>query len=139
MISLGIIFFVEQGRNEHGPWACLRPTDLGRKLLHRVVDVVALLAQDTHLIVDEVLFDGRNMSDYRQALSLHQVYAVRVDCDLDMMQEREFLRQDRMVGLANGQHQQVHVGSSYDFHVDTSQASSFVLAQLILQKFSEET
>ena len=50
------------------------------------------------------------------------------------MQEREILRRDRAIGLANGQINRVHDGlREYDFSVNTTHNSSFALARDILQ------
>jgi chloramphenicol 3-O-phosphotransferase len=49
------------------------------------------------------------------------------------MQEREFLRRDRAVGLSNDQFDRVHSGTrEYDLTVDTSYSSVFDVAREII-------
>jgi chloramphenicol 3-O phosphotransferase len=49
------------------------------------------------------------------------------------MQEREFLRRDRAVGLSNDQFDRLHSGTrEYDLTVDTSNSSVFDVARKII-------
>ena len=80
-----------------------------------------------------MLFDDSQLAPYIQKLSQHIVYFIGVYCDLSILQEREFLRRDRTIGLANDQFDRVHAGThEYDFTVNSSHKSSFELAQEIL-------
>lgn len=52
---------------------------------------------------------------------------------LAIMQEREFLRRDRVIGLSNDQFDRVHSGTrEYDLTVDTSNSSAFSCAREIM-------
>ncbi|MBN1684356.1 MAG: hypothetical protein JW855_02845 [Gammaproteobacteria bacterium] len=59
-----------------------------------------LADQGHHLIIDEVLFGHDLLKDYVNLLKSHTVYFIGVFCDLSIMQEREILRRDRVIGLS---------------------------------------
>ncbi|MET1028591.1 MAG: hypothetical protein ABWY00_15595 [Dongiaceae bacterium] len=52
-----------------------------------------------------------------------------------MLEERERLRGDRMIGLARWQYERVHLGMAYDLEVDATKASAVDCARLIKEKF----
>jgi|GEM_PF-5487429 len=85
------------------------------------------------LIIDEVLFGEQILRTYINALKSHKVYFIGVFCDLQTLLEREILRRDRAIGLANGQMDRVHAGiRDYDLKVDATTTSSFSIAKDIL-------
>ena len=64
----------------------------------------------------------------------YNVYFVGVNCDLNSMEEREFLRGDRVLGLARWQEKVFNLSSNYyDLVIDTTQLSPFTNAKKILE------
>jgi chloramphenicol 3-O phosphotransferase len=99
-----------------------------------VPKIVQLLADFGHdIVVDEVIFDKSNMDQYLQKLSSHRVFLVQVTCDIDVLLERERLRGDRVIGLANDQFDRFQSFSyEYDLTVDTTTVSAMDNARRIL-------
>jgi chloramphenicol 3-O phosphotransferase len=87
-----------------------------------VPKVIQLLADLGHdIIVDEVIFDASRMDQFLQNLRKHTVFLVQVTCDVDVLLERERLRSDRVIGLANDQFDRLQSYSyDYDLTVDTT-------------------
>ena len=64
----------------------------------------------------------------------YNVYFVEVKCDLNSMEEREFLRGNRVLGLARWQSKVYNLSSdNYDLIIDTVQLSPFANAKKILE------
>lgn len=81
--------------------------------------VAALAAQENNLIVDEVML-GPTWDDYKSLLAGFDVSLVAVLAPLGVLEEREFQRKDRLLGLARWQYDRVHQGMAYDLEIDTS-------------------
>lgn len=96
--------------------------------------VVALARAGNNLIVDEVLL-GSEKAEYRDLLKPFDVYWVGVMAPLDVLEERERQRGDRLVGLSRWQFDKVHRDMAYDLEIDTSQATPLACAQLIKDRF----
>lgn len=96
--------------------------------------VAAMLAAYNHkLIIDEVLLSQEMVDAYVSALSDYNVLMVKVACDLAVMQQREILRGERVLGLATDQFDRVHKYKiSYNLTVDTTSTSPFENAYYIL-------
>ncbi|MBT4964442.1 MAG: hypothetical protein HOI53_00930 [Francisellaceae bacterium] len=109
-----------------------KPT--GDKLFGAMPDFAHMLgSRGNNLIIDEVLFNDKQLKSYVDKLADHTVYFIGVKCDLAIMQEREYLRRDRALGLSNDQFDRVHTGTrEYDLTVDTSNASVFDIAKEII-------
>lgn len=128
------------GKNNHGPTVSIETTEKGAKLFGAMADFASLLADDGHdVIVDEVLFTDAQLRLYVEKLKAHTVYFVGIYCDLALMQEREFLRRNRSLGLSNDQAERVHKGTrEYDLVVDTSRLSAFEAAQKIIARIESK-
>lgn len=123
------------GQNERGPTMSVQRANLAPALFNVMPDFAQILvANGNNLIIDEVLFDASSLQAYAQNLANYKVYYIGIDCDLAIMQEREILRGDRCIGLANDQIDRVHEGKlgCYDLKVDTSNISPFDAARQIL-------
>lgn len=128
------------GQNERGPSMHVERGPEGAKLFSVMPQFAKMLASGgNNLIIDEVLFDEEALKAYVRYLKTHIVYYIGIFCDLEVMQEREVLRRDRCIGLANNQIDRVHQGAlnSYDFKVDTTNISAFEAARLILRFIDE--
>ena len=130
----GEYFSCVPGENDRGPLMSIKSKTSGDKLFGAMADFAQLLAdRGNNLIIDEVLFDDQHLKSYVKKLDEHTVYFVGVKCDLAILQEREFLRRDRAIGLSNDQFERVHAGTrAYDLTVDTSHSSIFEVARTIL-------
>jgi chloramphenicol 3-O phosphotransferase len=96
--------------------------------------VAAMAAQGNNLIVDDVMLGSAN-AEYGALLSGFQLHRVGVFAPLEVLEERERARGDRMPGLARWQYHRVHQGISYDLEVDTSRSTPLECAQAIKDKF----
>jgi chloramphenicol 3-O phosphotransferase len=122
------------GENVRGKFMKIELKDSGQKLFGIMPDFAALLAGNgNNLIIDEVLLDDVHIKSYIKKLSQYTVYFIGVICELPIMQEREFLRRDRELGLSNDQFDRVHSENiEYDFTVDTSNSSVFEISSRII-------
>ena len=99
--------------------------------------VAAIVATGTGVIVDEVfLGGGKSQERLREAFRGLGVLWVGVKCDRDIARSREFLRPDRIPGMAELQAAVVHEGVVYDMTVDTSHASPESCAAEIVSRMS---
>jgi chloramphenicol 3-O phosphotransferase len=94
--------------------------------------MVALASAGNNLIVDEVLL-GEEKNEYARLFEPFQLITVGVHCPLQVLEERERQRGDRLVGLARWQYDKVHAGMTYSVTVDTSEASPEECAQIIMR------
>lgn len=96
--------------------------------------IVALAAQGNDLIIDEVLL-GAEKAEYRQLLAPFEVHWVGVFAPLDVLEERERRRGDRLIGLSRWQYDKVHRDMTYDLEIDTSHETPLACAERIKQTF----
>lgn len=127
-------------QNERGPLVKIESGPLGEIFFPKVAKFTDFLASEgNNLILDEVLMGDEMLRSYVKHLSAHKVYFIQVLCSLKAMQEREFLRRDRALGLANYQLDKVHAPTRhYDLTVDTTHHSAFDCASLILEYLQQE-
>ncbi len=71
------------------------------------------------LIEDSFISGRRGQERWRAALARVPVAWIGVRCDPAVAAERERQREDRVIGMANGQALAVHQGIDYDLEVDT--------------------
>ncbi len=95
--------------------------------------IAAMAAEGNDLIVDDVLVGGAD--DYERLLAGFTFYKVGVFAPLDVLEERERRRGDRMIGLARRQFDRVHKGIRYDLEVDASIATPEACAAQIKERF----
>jgi chloramphenicol 3-O phosphotransferase len=96
--------------------------------------VAAMAAQGNDLIVDDVML-GDAGADYAAVLAGFEVFRVGVFASLEVLEERERRRGDRMIGLARWQYDRVHQGMTYDLEVDAGVMTALDCAKLIKEKF----
>ncbi|WP_419690486.1 chloramphenicol phosphotransferase CPT family protein [Burkholderia theae] len=61
------------------------------------------------------------------------VFIIGVFCALEVLMEREQIRCDRKIGLAESQFHSIHADRHYDYVVDTSSSSGVECGQLVLE------
>jgi len=109
--------------------------EAGRRLLMGMRSAVAAMARlGNDIIVDDVLL-GDGLADYEQQLAGTRFLKIGVMAPLDVLEEREAARGDRMAGLARWQFSRVHAGASYDFELDSSNATPGICAERIVDRF----
>ena len=90
------------------------------------------------LIVDEVLFDTRRISQYFEILSGETVYFIGLKPEMEVVVMRERERGDRMSGIAAGLYDEVYNPLfSYDLTLDTGILTPEESAGRILEYISE--
>ena len=82
--------------------------------------VAAVARAGINVIVDEVLLGEDDWKGWQDQLGGLDVMWVAVTPDLDVVEQRERDRNDRMIGLARSQHDVVHRHAVYDVRVDTA-------------------
>ena len=95
--------------------------------------VSALASQGNHLIVDDIMMNATDQEDYRDLLEAHEVSFVGLFAPIEVLEQREANRKNRLSGLARWQHCRVHHGIVYDLKVDTSGTSPGENARAIIQ------
>ena len=97
--------------------------------------VAAMAEAGNDLVVDEVLWDPEQLADYRRRLAPYAFHIVALHAPLEVIEQRERQRGDRVLGLARWQYDKVHSGMTYDLELDTSAATPDELAARIKQAF----
>jgi chloramphenicol 3-O phosphotransferase len=130
-----VYFSFTPGKNDYGPTARMGAMPEGMKLFGDIPDFVGFAADRGYdLIVDEILLGDGLLKKYAYVLRNHTVYLVNVFCERKRLQEREILRRDRRVGLANDQMDRIHEGlrDHCDLRVEATHDSPFEVAAQIL-------
>jgi len=123
--------FYEEGK----PIVVIETGPIGERTLRGMRHAVAAMAaQGNNLIVDDVMLGGTG-AEYAGLLSAFDVFWVGVLAPLDVLEERERRRRDRLPGLARWQYERVHEGMNYDLEIDASRATPMECARLIKEKF----
>lgn len=94
------------------------------KIKRTYIDVVLLLAsQHYNLIIDDIAFGAPDVNAWKWALKNYDVLYVGVRTPLEVLEQRERARSDRLLGGARGQHLKVHENVTYDLEIDTHKHS----------------
>lgn len=113
--------------------------DAGHRLIygmHRALAALAHAAND--VIFEHALLYPNWRDDLLAALNGLDVYLVGVRCPIDVIEQRERARGDRVVGQARGHYEAVHAGMSYDIEIDTSTVMAQAAAKAIAGHLSEQ-
>ncbi len=97
--------------------------------------VAAMADAGCDMVVDEVMFGGEALDDYRALLAAHLLFVVGVHAPLEVLEARERARGDRAIGLARWQFPRVHAGVRYDFEIDTGTATVENCARAVVERF----
>jgi chloramphenicol 3-O phosphotransferase len=96
--------------------------------------IAAMARAGNNLIVDEVML-GDELAEYRDLLADFVLHVVGVFAPLDVLEERERARGDRLIGLARWQYERVHQGKHYDLALDAGGATPAECAERIKRHF----
>jgi chloramphenicol 3-O phosphotransferase len=103
----------------------------GARLIRGMRRAIAAMAEEGNdLIVDDVMW-GEARADYDALLEGFEVFWVGVMAPLELLEERERQRSDRLIGTSRGQMARVHEGQRYDLEVDTSRMTAMECAEAI--------
>ena len=128
-------FTYETVYEEGKPQIVIKTGPVGERTLRGMRHAVAAMAREgNNLIVDDVML-GSTKAEYANLLSNFEVFNVGVFAPLEVLEARERLRDDRLIGLSRWQFDRVHKGMSYDLQVDTSSATPMDCAKLIKLEF----
>ena len=112
----------------------LRVGPMGRALLAGCRDaVVAVARRGVDVIVDEVVLDEDAWDQWAGGLADLDAFWVRVDCPVEVCEQRERARADRLTGQARSQAAFVHRHARYDLVVDTSSSTPADLAARVIE------
>ena len=99
--------------------------------------VRALLDHGNLVIADCPVYNQEMAARFQKSLGdFEAIVKIRLDCPLEVLEQREKDRSDRTIGLARRQFPAIHDFLSYDFAVDTSRNCPEAGAQLLLAELS---
>jgi chloramphenicol 3-O phosphotransferase len=114
------------------PEGGVRPTEKMREHVRPpMLATLAALAPQHDLIVDDVIPDAKTLERTVDALAPFTVLFVRVECAIEVAEQRERERGDRTIGMARGLAPIVHAHGTYDLTVDSTGASPRECAAII--------
>lgn len=104
--------------------------------MHGALAALALAGND--VIFEHVLLYPEWRDDLVEALDGIEAYLVAIQCHVDVIEERERTRGDRIVGQARGHYETVHAGVKYDVEVDASTGTPRAAAQRIAERLASQ-
>ena len=93
--------------------------------------VATLARAGSSCIIDDVMLSPSDQQSYFAACAGIQLQFVGLHAPLDVLEQRERERGDRLIGLARWQYPRVHAGMNYDFEIDTSESDPEALARAV--------
>jgi len=87
-----------------------------------------------NVIVDEVILTEAGWLDWQRQLEGLSVLWVRVECPLDVIEQRERDRGDRLPGMARSQLRTVHSFPPYDVTIDTDELDPRAGARRVVEE-----
>ncbi len=151
-VRLGIDVFwnaVDEGWMEHGPRAAegfawtenakIVPGPVGQRLAAGMRAAVAACARaGNDMLVDDVFVDPAWLDGWRSELDGLEYLLVGVVAPLDVLEERERARGNRITGEARFQFDVIHNGIEYDLTVNTAQQSPEECGRAILSALGRD-
>ncbi len=95
--------------------------EYAKKINDTYKDIVNTLVLSGHnVIVDEIAFGPDGLNVWKKTLSNCHLFFVGVTANLEILEEREQIRGDRIKGSARHQFHHIHKNVTYDLLIDTS-------------------
>lgn len=92
-----------------------------KKINHTYKAMVNTLVLNGHnVIVDEVAFGQKALDEWKNALENCYIFTIGITANLEVLEQREKQRGDRIIGSARHQYFNVHKDVNYDLLIDTS-------------------
>ncbi|AWW74521.1 chloramphenicol phosphotransferase [Erythrobacter sp. KY5] len=143
------ISFLPNGHEFRSEWFEVQKISGGSSILPHIVNgprgeaLLSVMRQFVYnaadkgldVVVDEVCH-AREVREYREGLTDHNLTVVQVHAPLDVVAAREKARGDRLIGLGKEQSSHLHDGIDYDEVVDTSSGPAHQLAALLLNRIA---
>lgn len=104
----------------------------GRRLIRGMHHAVAALAGQGNRVVFDTVMEAPEMGECRALFTPLGAMFVALTAPLDVIEQRESQRGDRMIGLARWQYGRLHRGCNYDLTLDMSQGLPEDAARRIL-------
>ena len=113
----------------------LQVGSFAKKITDMLKQIVQVMAESGFLIIiDDIAFGKEEVDAWRKALSGYKVLYIGIHAPLPLLEERERIRGDRLIGSARAQFSVVHQGVSYDLEFDTSNLTMDEIAKTIHTK-----
>ena len=87
---------------------------------------------NSNVVADTVFQYNSCFHDCVNTFKDSNAYLIGVHCSLEELKKREAERKDRLIGIAQFQHERVHLHELYDHEVDTTHCSAEECAKSIL-------
>lgn len=102
-------------------------------------EIVLTLAKLKHyLLIDDVSFGKEKVQIWKNLLKDFNVLYIGVHCPIEELENREFKRQDRILGSARAQSKKVHEGVEYDLTINTHLESRELITEKILNRINPQ-
>ncbi len=130
-------YFIKS-KNNYGVTVSCHSGTFGDLVFKTAIDIVELMGDNgLNIIIDEVIWSDERMYEYKNILIKHNVLFIKVFCERYSAQERELLRGDREIGLANNQIDKIaSMKFQYDLEINTDILSPFESAKIIIAKLN---
>lgn len=99
------------------------------KGIHRTFGAFA--STGNNIVVDYILYDRAWLADLVQTLKGYKVYFIGVNAPLDLIEQREKERGNRLLGHSRSHYYDVHQGLLYDLEIDSSELNAQQAADAI--------
>lgn len=92
-----------------------------QKMILTLKEIVRTLAQLGHyVIIDDVALSRNEVDEWSRVLQPYKVLWIGITAPIELLEERERMRANRINGSSRAQAAHVHQGVAYDFEFDTS-------------------
>ncbi|MFA5075159.1 MAG: hypothetical protein WC436_03600 [Candidatus Babeliales bacterium] len=114
----------EKSSDELGELVKLKLGPDGKKYVQCMYKCIKTMAENGfNVIVDDVCLDTEELRNIAKELDNFKVYFIGIKCRLEILEQRERLKKNRIINSARGQYDIVHQ-YNYDFEIDTSDLTS---------------
>ena len=94
--------------------------------------VSALIRTGNHVIADCPVYNQKLASLFAEHIApIPNIVVVKVDCPFDILEQREKLRNDRSIGIARKQFNEIHSYLTYNLQVETDKLMPTASAKTI--------
>ena len=100
-----------------------------------IMDSAAALLKHGHNVILDIVCPADKLEGLPRPLSEYQPYVVSVKASLEVLREREKLRQDRNQGLAESQYTSIYKSGAANLEIDTSAMTAEQSASKIIEAY----